>query len=217
MEWPYGRIRAEGNDFNNMRVRLIEYRHAKDAVLIELITRAGNSPPGTQHLVKAEYYKPEAPPRQGKPTLGQVLLREPDNPLEGLSVECVSTNEHGVVTIRALETRGGMIKGTEFTLGRGEVVWGAGTSATGRKNVPPEFRERALELLRSELLRRLMEKGEGTYASRHEIAGSVDEEWLEMHEALRGNDMEQFKEELIDLAVGCIFGAACIEAGLLDW
>ena len=64
---------------------------------------------------------------------------------------------------------------------------------------------------------RLKEKGTGSFASRHEIQGSIAEEYDELLDALRENDMEQYKKELIDIAVGAIFGIACINSGSLDW
>ena len=67
---------------------------------------------------------------------------------------------------------------------------------------------------------RLKEKGRGTFASSHEILGVVTEEYLELIEAvkLHGNDKAQrVKHELLDIAVACIFGAACIDEGGMDW
>jgi len=64
---------------------------------------------------------------------------------------------------------------------------------------------------------RLNEKGSGTLSSRHEIQGVLTEEYHEAIDALHHNDVEEFKKELLDIAVSCIFGIACIDAGTIEW
>ena len=70
------------------------------------------------------------------------------------------------------------------------------------------------------LRRRLNEKGRGTFASRHEIMAIIDEEIDEVHDAVRMHgdvNHEQLAKELKDVAVGAIFGLACLRAGTVDW
>ena len=70
------------------------------------------------------------------------------------------------------------------------------------------------------LRRRLKEKGRGTFASKHEIMAIIDEEIDEVHDAVRMHgdaNHEQLAKELKDVAVGAIFGLACIRSGTIDW
>jgi len=80
---------------------------------------------------------------------------------------------------------------------------------------------RALDQAKLQILDKLghilHKRGVGTYASRHEIAGLIAEEYHELLEALKNNDMEEFKQELLDIAVACLFGIACIDDETLDW
>jgi NTP pyrophosphatase (non-canonical NTP hydrolase) len=67
---------------------------------------------------------------------------------------------------------------------------------------------------------RLEEKGRGTFASSHEILGVIGEEYHELVEAIKlhGDEKAQrIKHELLDIAVACVFGAACIDEGKVDW
>jgi hypothetical protein len=67
---------------------------------------------------------------------------------------------------------------------------------------------------------RLKEKGKGTFASRHEVLGSVTEEYHELIEAIHAANAEGLgpvEHELLDLAVACLFGIACIHDRKLDW
>ena len=73
----------------------------------------------------------------------------------------------------------------------------------------------ALSDTKRELLRRLKEKGQGTFASTHECLGIITEEYDELKEAIQANDNDWTRKELADIAVGCIFGIACIDAGTM--
>lgn len=75
----------------------------------------------------------------------------------------------------------------------------------------------AIVLVRSWVIRRLDEKGYGALISRHEILGVLTEEYHEAVKAVESKPTDEVKGELVDLAVGCIFGIACIDAGALDW
>jgi uncharacterized protein YabN with tetrapyrrole methylase and pyrophosphatase domain len=67
------------------------------------------------------------------------------------------------------------------------------------------------------LIDRLRGKGAGAWLSRHEILGIITEEYHEFIEASHSRNREQMKQELIDIAVGCIFAVACINDKTLDW
>lgn len=71
-----------------------------------------------------------------------------------------------------------------------------------------------LSHIQSSLERRLKEKGNGSYASRHEILGILIEEMDELIEAVRLDGKKgfiQFKKELMDIVVGAAFGFICLE------
>ena len=59
----------------------------------------------------------------------------------------------------------------------------------------------------------------GAYVSRHEILGTVTEEYHELIEAVRSGQIDGAKNsvcsELLDMAVACLFGVACIKADVL--
>lgn len=86
-----------------------------------------------------------------------------------------------------------------------------------RTQITKEQVEAAVEAFRKKLYWRLQQKGWGTLASTHEIAGVLGEEHNEMMKALEDNDEVEFKKELLDIAVGAVFGYACAEAKTLDW
>lgn len=75
----------------------------------------------------------------------------------------------------------------------------------------------AIDLTVAKLNFRLQQKGYGTFTSSHEILGVITEEYYELIEAVKSNTLNEVKEELKDIAVGCIFAIACIEDGTIDW
>jgi hypothetical protein len=77
---------------------------------------------------------------------------------------------------------------------------------------------KALALTVEELRRRTKEKGMGVMVSSHEIQGILDEEFDEFKDEVRNNGSAERKiEELLDIAVGAIFGIASIQSGGVDW
>ena len=86
-----------------------------------------------------------------------------------------------------------------------------------RKKITKKSQQLALRLLDEAMAERLREKGTGTFASSHEVLGVIQEEFDELLAAVRGNDITAVKYELLDIAVGAIFGVACIEQETLDW
>lgn len=74
----------------------------------------------------------------------------------------------------------------------------------------------AIAVFEQELRRHFAMKGPGSLVSTHEVAGVVTEEYHEMLAALRENDPDHFRSELLDVAVGCVFGVACLDAGYLE-
>jgi len=64
---------------------------------------------------------------------------------------------------------------------------------------------------------RLKQKGYGTFTSRHEILGVITEEYKEFKDAVHSKDYKQMENELIDIAVGAIFGVVCFREKTIDW
>jgi len=66
----------------------------------------------------------------------------------------------------------------------------------------------ALSAISANLDRRLLKHGYGAYASPHEILGVIAEEYDELKDAVRSNVDADTAAEIIDIAVGCVFGVA---------
>lgn len=62
------------------------------------------------------------------------------------------------------------------------------------------------------LKRRLVQHGKFSFIGRHEILGIVEEEMHELVEAVRSEGDPRVNAELIDVAVGAIFGVASLMA-----
>jgi NTP pyrophosphatase (non-canonical NTP hydrolase) len=75
---------------------------------------------------------------------------------------------------------------------------------------------KAVEKTVAKLKFRLNQKGYGTFASRHEILGVITEEYKEFVDAVHSKNYDDMKTEIVDLAVGCIFGLACFEEETID-
>lgn len=86
-----------------------------------------------------------------------------------------------------------------------------------RVQISEERVGKAADLVRVWLFRRLNNKGFGAWLSRHEIIGSLTEEYHEAVEATHSRSSEELRAELVDIAVSCIFGIACIDEKTLDW
>lgn len=86
-----------------------------------------------------------------------------------------------------------------------------------RPEIKPDQVQRAVNMLHLELMRRLKEKGWGSFTSVHEILGIVTEETSkELVDAVHANSLQDVKRELLDIAVACVFGVACIEQGVIE-
>jgi NTP pyrophosphatase (non-canonical NTP hydrolase) len=86
-----------------------------------------------------------------------------------------------------------------------------------RMLVTPESIEEAKKLVNVFTDTQLRLKGWGTFASRHEVLGSITEEYFELIDAIHHNDVYACEKELADIAVAAIFGIACIKQKSLDW
>ena len=87
---------------------------------------------------------------------------------------------------------------------------------TDRDIVEPIHLHAAIETVKDMLNFRLDEKGAGTFKSRHEMFGIIAEEFYELANSMQDGN-RNFDDEVLDLAVACVFGLACIEAQKMDW
>ncbi len=78
-----------------------------------------------------------------------------------------------------------------------------------RPEVTDEEIDRAFVEVRDAMRLRLIQHGYGSFASRSEACAIIEEEAREMWDALRKNDLDDFLDEVQDVAVGCIFAIAC--------
>ena len=74
----------------------------------------------------------------------------------------------------------------------------------------------AMGQLQKRLYEKIDKHGDGAYASPHETFGILWEEVDEANDEMRSGNDAGFSEELIDIAVTCIFGVAS-ESGLFQW
>lgn len=70
----------------------------------------------------------------------------------------------------------------------------------------------ALKLVGEDLKKRLMKHGRLSFMGPHEILGTVEEEMHELRDAIRSNERMHTISELLDVAVGCVFGVASLIA-----
>lgn len=91
------------------------------------------------------------------------------------------------------------------------------TPDSKRAQIKAESVRMAMDMLQGEMTKRLRQKGDGTFASRHEILGCLTEEYLEICNAVQCEDNQHLVAELLDAAVACVFGAACIVQGGTEW
>jgi NTP pyrophosphatase (non-canonical NTP hydrolase) len=82
-----------------------------------------------------------------------------------------------------------------------------------------QYIDGSLEAARAKLEYRLRKKGYGAYASKHEILGILTEEYKELIDAVQSQPVvggkNSVREELLDIAVGCLFGIASIDCGAI--
>ena len=79
-----------------------------------------------------------------------------------------------------------------------------------RPEVEQDIVQITLDRLNDKLTHRLHHKGRAAWISTHEIKGIVDEEMDELKDACHRNDILDFEEELLDVAVAAVFGLASL-------
>lgn len=70
----------------------------------------------------------------------------------------------------------------------------------------------AIEVLTRNVGKRMEQHGRGSFVSAHESLGVITEEYQELVTAVKSNDPMDIAQELMDVAVGAIFGAASMIA-----
>lgn len=66
----------------------------------------------------------------------------------------------------------------------------------------------AIEAVTVNMGRRIEEHGRDSFSNNHEALGVIAEEYHELLDAVKQNDPVDVANELLDIAVGCIFGVA---------
>lgn len=77
-----------------------------------------------------------------------------------------------------------------------------------------EALSQALTLLGYALKSRISEKGRDSFINSHEILGATEVEMVELREAVHIKEPQRVIEELLDVAVGCVFGVASLKASV---
>jgi len=86
-----------------------------------------------------------------------------------------------------------------------------------RPEVTPRLINETHKKIYEEWIRRLQEKGPHICASSHEILGIVTEEFYELVDTVKSNDIDNVEKELTDVAVACLHGIASIKSNGMDW
>ena len=86
-----------------------------------------------------------------------------------------------------------------------------------RTQLTDEKINNAIQVILDKLDYRLNQKGYGTFTSKHEILGVLTEEYKEFIDAVHSKNYDEMESELIDIAVGAIFGVTCLREKTIDW
>jgi NTP pyrophosphatase (non-canonical NTP hydrolase) len=79
-----------------------------------------------------------------------------------------------------------------------------------REQINKDCLSASLKCIEDKTKYRLNQKGWGMLASSHEALGIITEEYIELIEAIKNNDMLSVEKELLDIAVACHIAIACI-------
>ena len=86
----------------------------------------------------------------------------------------------------------------------------AGRHGVARPIVRQSDTDTHIEILRTALMQRVAKHGPGAYAGPHETLGILVEEFDELRDAVRSNKGADVYAELLDIAVGAVFGMASL-------
>jgi NTP pyrophosphatase (non-canonical NTP hydrolase) len=132
-----------------------------------------------------------------------IIFDGPPGPEAGRFVEIETDDGKSLNVGEWIEKSGGM--------------WALRITKSPRPRIGGEAIGNAIADLMNCLKIRLTQKGDGAFASPHEVFGVVIEEVLELLLAILNNNPEAVRRELLDIAVACVFGVACINEKAMDW
>ena len=81
-----------------------------------------------------------------------------------------------------------------------------------RPKVGKEHLNRAMTIFNRALKKAIEEKGDGAFVSQHEALGVITEEQLELVQAVRANNADCERSELLDVAISAIWEVASMFA-----
>lgn len=84
-----------------------------------------------------------------------------------------------------------------------------------RDSINATYIEQAVEETNAALCKQLIQKGDGAFISTHEALGIIAEEYDELKDAVRSNNIEDVKKELLDIIVAAQFTVVCINQGVI--
>lgn len=84
-----------------------------------------------------------------------------------------------------------------------------------RDSINATYIEQAVEETNAALCKQLIQKGDGAFVSTHEALGIIAEEYDELKDAVRSNNIEDVKKELLDIIVAAQFTVVCINQGVI--
>ena len=85
-----------------------------------------------------------------------------------------------------------------------------------RPKADPQLIRDTFEILQTALDARIMQKGDGIFRNYHEISGVLTEEMNEFEEEVHNNHMSAIRSELLDVAVGALWGVVSIDSGEIE-
>lgn len=86
-----------------------------------------------------------------------------------------------------------------------------------RPDVPVADIDAVFDSLQEALSQKLNKSGYGAFLGKHEILGVLEQELFELKKAIHEEHLgiKPVKNELMDIAVACVFSVACIRAGMI--
>lgn len=81
-----------------------------------------------------------------------------------------------------------------------------------RKPLTKKHIKSVFDRIKKQLSAKIAKRGMGRYDSVHEIYGIVAEEAYELLKATHENNNQEFVDELLDIAIGCLWGIASFQS-----
>lgn len=93
-------------------------------------------------------------------------------------------------------------------------------SLENRKKIDKRLISGTLINLERRIGKRIRQRGDHAFVSRHEILGQITEEYDELVDEVRLDKTEHkqhIRDELFDIAVACVWGILSIDTNSVDW